>query len=98
MSCLRRGVKCFYKDLEILTFLVILYIGTDRMEGGCCGQTCPSLSLTTKVEMVRSETVPQVMASMHRVVVQHLWWKSKHSTTMEVEGMEHPESCHEGPV
>ena len=98
MTHLRRGVKCFYKDLEILTFLVILDIGTDRMEGGCCGWTCPSSPLTTKVEMVQSETVPQVTASMHWVVVQHLWWKSKHSATMKVEGMEHQESHHEGPV
>ena len=51
-----------------------------------------------KVEMVRSETVPPAMASVHRIVVQHLWWKSKHSAMMEVEGMEHPESHHEGPV
>ena len=34
MSCLWRGVKCFYEDLEILTFLVILDNGTDGMEGG----------------------------------------------------------------
>ena len=87
-----------YEDLEILTFLVILDIGTDGMEGECCGWTCSSLPLTTKVEMVQSETVPPAMASMHQVVVQHLWWKSKHSTMMEVEGMGHPESRHEGPV
>ena len=97
MSCLWRGVKCFYEDLEILTFLVILDIGTDGMEGGCCGQTCPSSPLT-KVEMVRSETVPPATASVRQMVVQHLWWKSKHSAMMEVEGMEHQESCHEGLV
>ena len=98
MSCLWRGVKCFYEDLEILKFLVILDIGTDRMEGGCCGQTCPSSPLTTKVEMVQLETIPWAMDSMHWVVIQYLWWKSKHSAMMEVEGVEHQESRHEGPV
>ena len=82
----------------MLTFLVILDIGTDGMEGECCGWTCPSSPLTTKVEMVRSETIPWAMASVHQMVVQHLWWKSKHSATMEVEGMEHPECHHEGLV
>ena len=75
-----------------------LDIGTDGMEGGCCGQTCPSLPLTAKVEMVRLETISQVTTSVHQLVVLHLWWKSKHSATMEVEGMEHPECCHARPV